>query len=111
MAPDAPALFSTITVVFHMSASFWPTTRASRSVPPPGAKPTMMRTGWVGRLCARAMGSATVAATPVMKVLRCIFSLSWVGLLGKTLCRLLQGDWCRMAGEVLHGGGDTGACE
>jgi hypothetical protein len=78
MVPEAPARFSTMICVFHMSPSFWPITRARMSVPPPGAKPTMMRTGPVGRFCARAMGSAMVAAVPAMKVLRCMSSSPFV---------------------------------
>src|SRR6187402_475626 len=109
MVPEAPALFSTITVVFHMSASFWPITRARMSVPPPGAKPTMMRTGPVGRpvFWASAPGSAIDAATPVTKVLRCMeVSLRfWRGRSG----RLLQGDGCRVDSEILHGRGHARA--
>src|SRR3954470_14443822 len=113
MAPEAPALFSTTTETFHMSLSFWPTTRASRSVPPPGAKPTMMRTGCVGRpawACA-SVGSAIDAAIPVMKVLRCMGSslgirdgVSEKDTQGLVIAsgRLLEGDGCRMGGEVFH---------
>ena len=48
--PAAPALFSTITWVFHMAESFCAITRASASVPPPGEKPTTMRMGPLGRV-------------------------------------------------------------
>ena len=75
MVPDAPALFSMMTWVFHIAPSFCPTTRARMSVPPPGAKPTMMRTGPVGRFCAQSMGAAMLAAVAVAtvtNVLRCM---------------------------------------
>ncbi|OQC06493.1 MAG: hypothetical protein BWX79_02081 [Alphaproteobacteria bacterium ADurb.Bin100] len=52
ITPAAPALFSITTDRFHMVASFWPTTRASASVPPPGGKPTTMRTGPLGKVWA-----------------------------------------------------------
>src|SRR5437764_27505 len=96
-----------------MSLSFWPMTRASRSVPPPGAKPTMMRTGCVGSSpCACAsVGSATDAAIPVMNVLRCMVC-SWMrgwgfrkGYAGSSCSfsgGLLEGDRRRMGGEVFH---------
>ncbi len=78
MMPAAPPLFSITTEMFHMVESFCPTTRASASVPPPGGKPTTMRTGPDGRVCALSMGDATmaaVAAVALIKVLRCMVSL------------------------------------
>ena len=47
-----------MTCWLHITPSFWPTTRASASVPPPGGKPTTMRTGPVGQACARSAGGA-----------------------------------------------------
>src|SRR5690349_20336549 len=120
MAPEAPALFSTMTDVCHMSPSFWPMTRARMSVPPPGAKPTMMRTGPAGSACARSVGMAMVAAAPAMKVLRCIVSLTpWieqkkgarVAAPAFQLRCLLQRQLHRMPGEIVHGRGDAGARE
>ena len=61
----APALFSTSTVTFHITESFCPTTRASASVPPPGGKPTMMRTGPLGHAgwaCTKGVASAAALA-------------------------------------------------
>ena len=59
MVPVAPALFSTMIVVFHIAPSFWPMTRARMSVPPPGAKPTRRRIGPLGNACALSKGEAT----------------------------------------------------
>ncbi|MGH8831722.1 MAG: tripartite tricarboxylate transporter substrate binding protein [Polaromonas sp.] len=40
-----------------MADSFCPTTRASASAPPPGGKPTTMRIGPLGQLCANRLGA------------------------------------------------------
>ena len=51
--PATPALVSTMTCWFHICVSLAATTRASASVPPPGGKPTTMRTGAFGHSCAQ----------------------------------------------------------
>ncbi len=48
MLPEAPVRFSTTTGWAQRSPSFCATRRAMMSVPPPGAKPTTMRTGRAG---------------------------------------------------------------
>src|SRR5258706_6835353 len=47
-----PALFSTMTGCFSRSPSCWPTMRARRSAPPPGAYGTMILIGLLGKSCA-----------------------------------------------------------
>ena len=66
MSPAAPALVSTMHWWPHIAVSLLPTTRASASVPPPGGKPTMMRTGALGQLlwAQPAAGNAKAAAVP-----------------------------------------------
>src|SRR5262249_34750552 len=56
MLPPAPARFSTTTGWPQRSPSFWATRRAMMSVPPPGVKPTSMRTGLAGKFGAPAWG-------------------------------------------------------
>ena len=48
MLPEAPSLFSTTTGWPQRSVSFCAISRAMMSVPPPGAKPTTILTGFVG---------------------------------------------------------------
>src|ERR1051325_10457915 len=55
--PLAPARFSTTTGPPRVSASFWPTSRATMSVPPPGGKATMILTGFDGKGCASAVAT------------------------------------------------------
>jgi hypothetical protein len=47
----------------RISESFGPTIRATRSLPPPPAKPTTMRTGWSDTVCADAAPARTAAAS------------------------------------------------
>ena len=56
--PATPALVSTMTCWFHICVSLAATTRASASVPPPGGKPTTMRTGAFGHSWATRRGAA-----------------------------------------------------
>ncbi len=63
MTPPAPGLFSTITCCPSSSLSFGAISRAMMSLEPPGEKPTTMRTGFEGKLCAVAIGGTTAAAT------------------------------------------------
>src|SRR3954449_2057081 len=53
MFPEAPSLFSTNTLWPQRSESFWAMMRPMMSVPPPGAKPTIRRTGFAGYVCAK----------------------------------------------------------
>src|SRR5436305_178704 len=76
------------------------------SVPPPGAKPTMMRIGPAGSVCARSMGAASAAAVAATKVLRCMV-VSWVYYCGKRSGCLLEQCRCRVGSEEIHGAGDA----
>ena len=78
--PAAPDLFSTSTLVFHISCSLGAMTRARMSVPPPGGKPTTMRIGAVGRVWARSIGAARLAAAAT-KVRRQIMQMAEASLL------------------------------
>src|SRR3954467_14325821 len=108
MVPVAPALFSTMTVVFQMSCSFCAMMRARMSVPPPGEKPTMMRIGPAGMFCARTSGAAMVAATAVVKVLRFTVLSPWVL---RNLSGFLEHGRCGMGSEEIHRGLHAGARE
>src|SRR6266540_2540374 len=68
MAPPAPARFSTTMLWPRYSASLLCMTRATVSVPPPGAKPTTMVTGRVGYVCADAFGAAARAVNAIAMV-------------------------------------------
>ena len=52
MREPAPGLFSTVTDWPQASCSLMATSRATRSVGPPGVKPTMMRMGLLGNVLA-----------------------------------------------------------
>src|SRR2546425_9659053 len=52
MWPFAPTRFSTTTGCPRLSDSFWPTTRAARSEPPPAGKATTIFTARTGYPCA-----------------------------------------------------------
>src|SRR5882672_5103276 len=79
IVPPAPARFSTITVWPRYSASFLCITRATVSVPPPGAKPTVTVTGRAGYVCAVAFETrASAAAIAQMSLI--LFSFSRVPL-------------------------------
>src|SRR5688500_16159410 len=54
MLVAAPGRFSTTNCWPRYSESFGASSRAMMSVPPPGVKPTSMRTGLVGYACAEA---------------------------------------------------------
>ena len=56
--PSAPGRFSTTTDVFHFDRSSSATIRASRSVVPPGANPTTIRTVLFGKSEAASAGTA-----------------------------------------------------
>src|SRR5438309_7893319 len=101
MVPVAPARFSMRTVVFHISCSFCPITRARMSVPPPGAKPTMMRIGPPGRVCALSMGDARAAAAPAATKVRRFMGVSF-GLVLLLLLLDESGSGCHLHG---HRGG------
>jgi len=62
MLPAAPGRLSTITCWPNSSESFWAIGRAVVSVPPPTAKPTIMRTGLVGYSWAAAGAAAASSA-------------------------------------------------
>jgi hypothetical protein len=93
ITPPAPALFSTVTGTPHARASFCAITRAITSVPPPGGKPTTMRTGAVGSGDAAAKegtAAAAVAARPeTMKWRLCMVRLSpsFLGMNPLAACR------------------------
>src|SRR5262245_45944547 len=89
------------------SDSDWPIRRAMMSVAPPGAKPTMMRTGRVGYACAQAnremAGSAAAPAARCRKFRRGSFIFeppftSFDYLVG-------AGEQCWWYGEAEHPGG------
>src|SRR5689334_13558544 len=63
MTPFAPGRLSTITCLPSPAAIFGWMMRATRSVAPPGGKPTIIRTGLAGNSCAVA-GSARSRAAP-----------------------------------------------
>src|SRR4030095_6591309 len=99
MVPVAPGRFSTVTACPHHSDSLAPITRATSSVPPPGGKPTIMRTGFVGEVCAPAMPAAmaNAVANAAATVHRNSFiEVSW-------LSDFAGGRGCG-AREVVHGG-------
>src|SRR5205823_2957877 len=60
--PLAPGRFSTTKDWPRRSVSHCAISRATMSVPPPGASPTMMRTGRAGYVCARAVRARTGSA-------------------------------------------------
>src|SRR6476646_1690762 len=76
MLPPAPALFSTMTCWPHSSERRAAAMRAAESAPPPGGKPTMIRTTRVGQAavdCAnvnREKAGAAKAAAPRRRKLR-----------------------------------------
>src|SRR4051794_6993964 len=59
MRPPAPPRFSTTIVWPSAGLSFSDMSRATASVPPPGAFGTMRRMGLVGQVCACAPGDST----------------------------------------------------
>src|SRR5947209_1542294 len=69
--PFAPTRYSTITCCFKRSVNCCATSRQITSLPPPGAKIEMMRTGFVGYVdCAEAGGTVVAtraAAIPIRK--------------------------------------------
>src|SRR5688572_31684028 len=62
--PAAPARLSTTTCWPRYSESLGLIVRATMSVPPPGGKATMMRTGLEGNDCAAANGPPASSANP-----------------------------------------------
>src|SRR5687767_7962272 len=62
--PAAPARLSTTTCWPRDSESLELIVRATMSVPPPGGKATMMRTGLDGKDCASADGPQMASANP-----------------------------------------------
>ncbi len=73
IAPLAPVLFSTTTVVLSISPSGVEIRRAITSEVPPGGKGTMMVNGLSGQVAA-SEGAAIVAAVAAMKRRRCVMS-------------------------------------
>jgi hypothetical protein len=63
MAPELPAMFSTITDWPHASVNFWANMRPVMSVALPGVKPTTSLTGLSGQLVCAATGWMASAAT------------------------------------------------
>ncbi|MOA26632.1 hypothetical protein D3C78_1474400 [compost metagenome] len=61
--PPAPGLFSITTAWPSVSPIFWATTRAVTSATPPAPNGTTMRTGLVGKFCAKASGVSSAEAT------------------------------------------------
>src|SRR6478672_9874422 len=104
--PATPALVSTMTCWFHIWVSLAATTRASASVPPPGGKPTTMRTGAFGHSWASRRGAARVAtAAPVAwrRVRRCIVVVPVSSIERRIV------DERDPPSEWLRGGGEPGA--
>jgi len=63
MLPEAPSLFSTTIGWFQRSPSLCARSREMMSVPPPGAKPTTMRTGFAGYGCDHAAEATSASAS------------------------------------------------
>ncbi|MNT41547.1 hypothetical protein D3C72_1779090 [compost metagenome] len=77
MVLDAPGRLSTTTGCFSCAASLSETMRAITSVPPPGAAPTIRRTGRVS--CAQALvviAAATVARPASAPAIRVFIAVS-----------------------------------
>src|SRR5437588_7699714 len=72
IVPPAPVRFSMNTCWPSPRETYSPTSRATKSSPPPAANGTMKRTGRFGQSCARATcgANSAVAAMPLMKVRR-----------------------------------------
>ena len=71
MEPEAPALFSTMTLWPKRSESFWAIRRAAVSVGPPAGKATTMRTTLSGHAEANALnGLKTVVNEPAAHACR-----------------------------------------
>src|SRR5262245_11978908 len=64
MLPPAPGLLSTTNGWPNCSASLGPSVRARMSTPPPGAKPTTMRTGPLGQSRAAVPWASTDVTVP-----------------------------------------------
>src|SRR5471032_2005235 len=69
MLPPAPGRLSMITCRPRSSPSFWPSSRASMSLGPPGVKPTTKRTGLSGNAlvwgCAQTAPAASSSAAAI----------------------------------------------
>src|SRR5581483_3516549 len=100
MAPP-PGLFSTITGWPRLSESFWPNTRAMMSLPPPAAKPTMMRIGLAGY--SWAFAGAVNESRPIAPIRRCRARI-FIGSLPGSFSQSRHMNMQYRGLAVIHGG-------